>query len=141
MIVLLQYAAGFDEAVNRPPPSGGLSAIAVDRDAADIAFRFCRLRHRDGQHAVLERGRGLFLLDVLQRYATFEAAVISLAETTVLVLRFRFLLARDRQNAVCDFEADVLFVESGQFGGDAHLLLRLIDVDLRPAEPVERPGG
>src|SRR3982074_523122 len=119
----------------------GVSAIAVYRYAADIAFRFGRFRHRDGQHAVLERGRGLVLLDVLQRYAAFEAAVVPLAEAAGLGLRFRVLLAGDRKNAVCDFEADVLFLESGQFGGDADLLVCLIDVDLGPAQPVLRPGA
>jgi hypothetical protein len=33
------------------------------------------------------------------------------------------------------------FLEAGQFGGDADLLVRLIDIDLRPAEPVLRPGA
>jgi hypothetical protein len=37
-------------------PTEHMSAIAVDRDAADIAFRFRRFRHGDGQYAILERG-------------------------------------------------------------------------------------
>ena len=49
--------------------------------------------------------------------------------------RFRFLLAGDRKNAVCDFQTDVLLIEPGQFGGDAHLLVRLVDIDLGQPSP------
>src|SRR5258707_15515529 len=104
MNVLPGVAGGFEEAA----PS--VSTIAVDREAADTAFRFGRFRHRDGQHAVLERGRGLVLVDVLQRYAPFEAAIAPLAEAAGLVLRFRPLLAGDRKKAVCDLQADILFL-------------------------------
>jgi hypothetical protein len=34
--------------------------------AADIAFRFGRFRHRDGQYAILERGRDIVLLNLVQ---------------------------------------------------------------------------
>ena len=40
------------------------ASAAIDRDAADILC-FGRFRHRYGQHAVLERGGDLVLLDVL----------------------------------------------------------------------------
>lgn len=65
-----------------------MSAIAIDRDTADMAFGVGRLWHRDGQYAVFERGRGFVLFDVLQRDAPFEAAVVPLAEATVFVFRF-----------------------------------------------------
>src|SRR5580704_750656 len=117
-----------------------VSAIAVYRDAADI-LRFSRFRHRNGQDAILECGCRFVLLDVLERYPPFEAAVAPLAKTACLIVRFRFLLAGDRKNAVCNFQADVLLIEPGQFGGDAHLLVRLVDVDLGPAEPIQGPGG
>src|SRR3981189_1348446 len=94
MIVLPGLAGGFEEAA----PS--VSTIAVDRDAADTAFSFGRFRHRDGQHAVLERGRGLVLVDVLQRYAPFEAAVVPLAEAAGPVLPFLFLFAPETKNAI-----------------------------------------
>src|SRR3954463_5960194 len=123
----------------REPGRWKLSAIAIDRDAADV-LRFRGFRHGYGQDAVLERGRHFVLVDVLQRYAPFEPAIIPLAEPTCLVLRLRFFLAGDRNNAVRDFQADVLFVEARQFGGDAHLLVRLIDVDLGPAKPAQSPG-
>src|SRR5881227_3064681 len=116
-----------------------VSAVAIYRDAADVLC-LGGFRRRYGQYAVLERGGYLVLLDVLQRYASFEAAIVPLAEATSLVFRLRFLLTCDRKNAVCDFQADVLFIEAGQLGGDAHLLVRLVDVDLGPAQPVQCPG-
>src|SRR4029078_13624353 len=90
------------------------SAIAIDRDAADI-LRFGGFRHGYGQDAVLERGRDFVLIDVLQRYAQFESAILPFTETSSLVFRFRFFLAGDRQNAICDVEAHVLLVEARQF--------------------------
>src|ERR1700722_16275017 len=101
-------------------PNVEVSAIAVYRDTADV-LRFSRFRHRNGQYAILECGCRFVLLDVLQRYAPFETAVVPFAETACLVFRFRFLLAGDRKNAVCDFQTDVFLIEPGQLGGDTHL--------------------
>src|SRR5256885_8209113 len=50
------------------------SAVAIYRDAADV-LRFGGFRRRYGQYAVPERGGDLVLVDVLQRYASFEAAI------------------------------------------------------------------
>src|SRR5690348_7543465 len=63
----------------RQPGRWKVSAIAIDRDAADI-FRFGGFRYSYSQDAVLERGRDFVLIDVLQRYAAFEAAIVPLAE-------------------------------------------------------------
>src|ERR1700709_1951227 len=75
----------------RTPGRRHPSAVSIDRDAADVGFRFRRLRHRHCQHAVFEYSRGLRLLDILQRYAPFEPAIIPLTETASLVLRLRLL--------------------------------------------------
>jgi hypothetical protein len=51
-----------------------------------------------------------------------------------------FFLARDRKNAVCDFQTDIFLIEPGQVRGDPHLFVRLVDIDLGPAKPVHCPG-
>src|SRR4051794_12945907 len=96
-------------------PNAGLSVVAIDRDAANAPC--CgRFRRRDAQYAVAEGCRDLVLIDVVQRYASFESAVIPLAEPTTLVFRVGFFLAGNRKHAIRDFEFDVLLVESRQFG-------------------------
>jgi hypothetical protein len=64
-----------------------VSAVPANRDAASV-LRFGRFRHRYGEDTVFERGRNLILIDVIQRYSPFEAAVVPLAEATVFVFRF-----------------------------------------------------
>src|ERR1700704_2974845 len=111
-----------------------LRALGVDCDAADIGPGFAGFGHAYRQHAVLERCRRLVLLDTVKRYPPFEAAVISLAEAPVPVFGFRFLFAGDQQHAIRDFQADVLFLQARQFGRDANVRLRLVDVNVRPVE-------
>src|ERR1700730_4922566 len=94
----------------REPGRWKLSAIAIDRDAADV-LRFRGFWHGYGQDDVLKRARHFVLIDVLQRYAPFEPAIVPLTETTCLVFRFRFFLSGDRKNTVRDCQADVLVVE------------------------------
>ena len=55
-------------------PNVEVSAIAVYRDAADV-LRFSRFRHRNGQYAILECGCRFVLLDALERYPPFKAAI------------------------------------------------------------------
>jgi hypothetical protein len=64
-----------------------VSAVTIDRDAADI-LRFGQFRHGYGQHAIFERGGDLVLVDVFERYAPFEAAVVPFAEAPGLVFGF-----------------------------------------------------
>ena len=108
------------------------STPAVDRDAPDVVLCVAGFRKRDGQHAVFEGGGCFVLIDALQRYSPFEPAKIPFTEATILIFRFRFLFARNRKHPVGDIQADVLFLQSRQLGGDAHLLVGLVDFDLRP---------
>ena len=48
------------------PERWKVSAITIDRDAADILC-LGGFRRRDGQDAVLERGRDFALIDVFER--------------------------------------------------------------------------
>src|SRR4051812_38073604 len=81
------------QALAERAPGHLLSSVAIDRDAANVFVRLGGLRHCDAQHAIPERGRGVVLLDIIQWYSAFKAAVVALAETASLVFRLRSLLA------------------------------------------------
>lgn len=78
-----------------PPPAGlARSALAVDRDALGFRLRTLGLGQHDGQHAVLESGADLVVLDLVAKwYAALEATVEALRELTVLVFGFGPLLS------------------------------------------------
>src|SRR5579871_4778987 len=104
------------------PNPRGRSIPAVDVDASNLRFGFVRLRHGNSQDTLGEGSRYLVLLDVFERDAPFEAAVVSFADSAVLVLGLRLLFAGDRQHSVGKFEANVFFVQAGQFGRDPDVL-------------------
>ena len=55
----------------------------------------------------------LVLVHVLDWNASFETAVVTLAEQPILVLYFRLLFASDRKDAIRQLDLDVLLVQAG----------------------------
>src|SRR3954451_9568153 len=98
-----------------------------------LLLRSRRFRQRHGEDALVERGSDLVLIDVIDRDMALEPAIEALAEATFLVLGLALLLAADRQHAVCEFDCDVLFFETGQFGDNFDFFIRLVDFDAWPA--------
>src|SRR5882757_5299452 len=93
-----------------------------------------RLRQGHGQHAALERGIDIVRLDIVDRDAPLEPAIVALAEEPILVLRLGPFLAFDDEDAVREFDADIFLLKAGQFRRDLDLLVGLADLDVRPPE-------
>src|SRR5215207_11330830 len=91
--------------------------LAVDGDPPDFFLGRRRLRQRHGKDAVLERRGDLISFHVIDRNAALEAAVVALGEATLLVLGFALFLAADAQEAVSQFDVDILLFQPGKFGG------------------------
>src|SRR6266478_7417128 len=112
-----------------------LALVAVDRDTLHLLLRPGRLRQGHGQHAALERGIDFVCLDIVDRDAPLEPAIVALAEEPVLVLGLGPFLALDGENAIREFDADVFLLKAGQLRRDLDLLVGLADLDIRPSEP------
>src|ERR1700741_1690637 len=110
------------------------ASVGVDRDTFDVTGRLLRLRKRHGQDAIFEVRLGLVFLDALQRNLTFERSVVALADEFRIVAAFGLLIATDRQNAVGDFDLNVLFAETRKFGGNRHRLVSFGEFEPRPGE-------
>src|ERR1700741_4368318 len=110
------------------------ASVGVDRDTFDVTGRLLRLRKRHGQDAILKVRLGFVFLDALQRNLTFERSVVALADEFRFVAALGLLLAADRKNAVGHLDLDVLFAETGKFGGNRHRLGCLADFEPRPGE-------
>ena len=105
-----------------------------NRDGLLLLLRFRRLRHCDGQNAVLEVRFDLVDVDAagyLER-AT-EGSIAALGDVTILGLLFLLFLlfALDRQDIVGKLNVDVLGIEARKLGCDLERLLLLDDVDGR----------
>src|SRR6202011_1780389 len=111
-----------------------LALLAVDRDTLHLLLRPGRLRQGHGQHAALERGIDIVRLDIVDRDAPLEPAIVALADEPVLVLSLGPFLAFDDENAVREFDADIFLLKAGQFRRDLDLLVGLADLDVRPPE-------
>src|SRR6201987_2305644 len=107
------------------------ASVGVDRDTFDVAGRLLRLRQRHGQDAIFEVCLGLVFLDALQRNLTFERSVVALADEFRFVAALGLLLAADRKNAVGHLDLDVLFAETGKFGGNRHRLVGFAEFEPR----------
>src|ERR1700753_3740785 len=114
-----------------PPP--GVS-VGVDCDLLDVPVRLLRFRKRHSQDAVLEVRHGLVFLDAFKWDLPLERAVVALADELRLVAALGFFLATDRKNAIGDFDLDILFTESRQFGGNRHGLVSFAEFEPRPGE-------
>src|ERR1700747_358357 len=110
------------------------ASVGVDRNTFDVAVRLLRLRQRHGQDAIFEVCLGLVFLHALQRNLTFERSVVALADEFRFVAALGLLLAADRKNAVGQLALDVLFAETGKFGGNRHLLVGFAELDPWPRE-------
>src|ERR1700681_4974598 len=111
-----------------------LALLAVDRDTLHLLLRPGRLRQGHAQHTALERGIDFVCLDILDRDAPLEPAIVALAEEPVLVLSLGPFLAFDDEDAVREFDADVLLLKAGQLRRDLDLLVGFADLDVRPPE-------
>jgi hypothetical protein len=58
----------------------------------------------------------------------------ALAETSVFVLCFGFLLATDCEHAISELHLDIFLVKARQFRSHLHLFVGLADLDVGPAE-------
>src|ERR1041385_3205075 len=125
-------AAALLQAAPEGAAAAGLSGI--DRDALDTLPRLVGFGQGDGQDPVFERRLGLVLLHVVQRYLTLERAIIALAEVPALAIVLGLLLAAQRQDAVGDFDLDVLLRHPGQLGRDGQHLAGIADFHSRPAK-------
>src|ERR1041385_3857451 len=125
-------AAALLQAAPEGAAAAGLSGI--DRDALDTLPRLVGFGQGDGQDPVFERRLGLVLLHVVQRYLTLERAIIALAEVPALAIVLGLLLAAERQDAVGDFDLDVLLRHAGQLSRDGQHLAGIADFQSRPAE-------
>lgn len=112
----------------RPPLHAYLPLIAMRLTFCCAAGDFGRVTVR----TPLLKEADLVLVDVIDRNAPHETAIVTLAEETLLVFRFALLLAADRQHAVCKLDVDVLF-ETGKLGDDLDFLVALVEFDVRPA--------
>src|ERR1700704_6274703 len=121
--------AGQERRSSRP-----CTLLAVDRDTLHLLLRPGRLRQGHGQHAALERGINIVRLDIVDRDAPLESAIVALAEEPILVLRLGPFLAFDDEDAVREFDADIFLLKAGQFRRDLDLLVGLADLDVRPPE-------
>src|SRR5258705_5003223 len=115
-------------------PDLTLALLAVDRDTLHLLLRLGRLRQGHGQHSALERGIDIVRLDIVDRDAPFEPAIVALADEPVLVLSLGPFLAFDDEDAVREFDADIFLLKAGQFRRDLDLLVGLADLDVRPPE-------
>src|ERR1700676_1382022 len=111
-----------------------LALVAVDRDTLHLLLGLGRLRQGHGQHTALERGIDFVCLDIVDRDAPLEPAIVALAEEPVLVLSLGPFLALDGENAIREFDADVFLLKAGQLRRDLDLLVGFADLDVRPSE-------
>src|SRR6202051_2968021 len=111
-----------------------LALVAVDRDTLHLLPGLGRLRQGHGQHTALERGIDFVCLDIVDRDAPLEPAIVALAEEPVLVLSLGPFLALDGENAIREFDADVFLLKAGQLRRDLDLLVGFADLDVRPSE-------
>src|SRR6516162_1614523 len=111
-----------------------------DRDLLFALLCLLRLRHRDGEHAILEICLDLVGVDAVRHpERTLERAVAALGEVVILLLLLLFipLLALDRQRAVGELDVDSALVHARQFRRDLVGLFLFDDVDgwrLAPAD-------
>src|SRR5581483_5558943 len=61
-------------------------------------------------------------------------AVVALADELGVVAAFGFFLAADRQHAIGDFDLDILFAKSRQFGGNRDSLVGFAEFEPGPGE-------
>src|SRR5260370_19093860 len=106
--------------------------LAVDRDTLHLLLRLGRSWQGYGQHPALERGIDLVRLDIVDRDAPLEPAIVALAEEPVLVLGLGPFLPFDGENAIREFDADVFLLKARQFRRDLDLLVGLADLHVRP---------
>src|SRR3954464_8088840 len=119
----------------------GILGFAADGDALGPVLSLGGSRQGHGEHAVVERRLRLVLLDRKgQRDHPLEATVIALCEPTLFVLGLSPLLAPDGQNVVVHEHLDILLVQAGQFGRDAHVLFGLDHLDARPSRHTPEQG-
>src|ERR1700686_3432214 len=111
-----------------------LALVAVDRDTLHLLLGLGRLRQGHGQHTALERGIDFVYLDIVDRDAPLEPAIVALAEEPVLVLSLGPFLALDGENAIREFDADVFLLKAGQLRRDLDLLVGFADLDVRPSK-------
>src|ERR1700730_5849251 len=111
-----------------------LALVAVDRDTLHLLLGLGRLRQGHGQHTALERGIDFVCLDIVDRDAPLEPAIVALAEEPVLVLSLGPFLALDGENAIREFDADVFLLKAGQLRRDLDLLVGFAKLDVRPSE-------
>src|ERR1700681_2024432 len=111
-----------------------LALVAVDRDTLHVLLGLGRLRQGHGQHTALERGIDFVCLNIVDRDAPLEPAIVALAEEPILVLSLGPFLALDDENAVREFNTDIFILKAGQFRRDLDLLVGLADLEVRPPE-------
>src|SRR3984893_17643801 len=111
-----------------------LALVAVYRDTLYLLLRPWPLPPGHGQHTALERGIDFVCLDIVDRDAPLEPAIVALAEEPVLVLSLGPFLALDGENAIREFDADVFLLKAGQLRRDLDLLVGFAKLDVRPSE-------
>src|SRR5690606_8815718 len=124
-------------------PRGALSAHRSmrDRDALSSALLAGDLGQSDGQDAVAKTRLRALVVDLgRKREPSFEAAVVAFAVTALFVVVLMALLASEDKHIVFHSQLDVLFFEPRQFGRDAHFLVALNDIHLRPTDVLVEAG-
>jgi len=106
---------------------------ALNLDAPTPRPFVLRYRHRDFEHAILERGFCVFrVCPSGQRDTAIKSAVASLAHPIAFLGLFMFLapLALNRQSIIGELDFDVLFLEARQIKADDELIITLEDLNL-----------
>jgi hypothetical protein len=120
-----------------------LLSTSLDRDPART-LRGLGLRNDDCKHPVLEIGPDLIGLDAeRQTQAALEGAKGPFGEMRVLPLLspFHSLLGTDGQQVVVERDIDFFLRYTGQFDGDADLVLALARLHTRHQEPALSPSS